>query len=375
MNEKRKPLKTLLFFEDLCFGGTQKQNLELALRMDRERFTPSILTLTGPTDLDDAAQKAGIPLLHMGQHRKPPMLFFSSLGKVLKNIAPDIILPCTAMPNIWGRIWGRFLKIPVVLGTCRGGGAPIRQHEWLLWRLADAIICNSQASMTKMEAFGASTERLFYIPNGVDTDLFHPVSNPADSQLIVCVARLAADKDHATLIRAFAMIAAKHPRATLRLVGDGPEGAALRRLASSFNADTSARIVFAGACSQPAPHYAEADIFALSSVREGQPNVILEAMSSGVAICATAVGGIPALVEEKVSGLLCPPKDVDAMARNLDLLLANPGLARQYGHAGRKFVENGFSFQAMVDAHQNLFEKLWERHGHNCGGKYNEINP
>ena len=102
-------------------------------------------------------------------------------------------------------------------------------------------------------------------------------------------------------------------------------------------------------------HYAAARVFALSSVREGQPNVILEAMACGLPVCATAVGGIPRLVEDGVNGYLSPAGDAAAMAQNCCKLLADGALCDSMGGAGRARVEKDFSFTAMVEAHQGIF--------------------
>lgn len=353
----QRPLKTLFLFEDLCFGGTQKQNLALACGMDRERFSPMILTLTGPTDLDQKAMDQGINPIHMGSSRKAAPFFFLRLASKLSDLKPDILVPCTALPNIWGRIWGKFLGIPVIIGTCRGGGAPFRQHERFLWHLCDHIVCNSRELVTAMRKRGAPQNHLSFIPNGVDSDFFCPDQTTCKTPLVVCVARLAKDKDHATLLKAFDIVAKKIPQARLRLVGEGPEEENLRKLASELSA--SQNIEFAGASSNPLPHYQQASVFALSSVREGQPNVILEAMSCGVPVCATNVGGIPALVGQNETGLLSAAGDFRALAKNLMQILENPEYRKNLGVAGRKSVIRGFSFTAMINAHQELFERMW----------------
>ena len=74
------PLRVLFLMEDLCYGGTQRQNLELARRLDRQKFTPIMLTLTGPTDLDAAAKDADIEVHHLGTGRRVPPMFFLQLG-------------------------------------------------------------------------------------------------------------------------------------------------------------------------------------------------------------------------------------------------------------------------------------------------------
>lgn len=171
-----KALNVLFLMEDLCFGGTQRQTLELARRLDRTCFIPSMLTLTGETDLDATAREAGIALRHMGTSRRVAPFFFLRLGRALLRAAPDILVPCTALPNIWGRLWGRHRRswAPVILGTCRGGGSLKRQHERFLWRLTDHLICNSEALQEALQNLGVPAQRVSYIPNGVDTGWFTP---------------------------------------------------------------------------------------------------------------------------------------------------------------------------------------------------------
>ena len=144
-----RPLNVLFLMEDLCFGGTQRQTLELARRLDRKRFSPAMLTLTGATDLDSAARDAGIGLTHLGASRSAAPFFFLRLAPALRRAAPDILVPCTALPNIWGRIGGRALVVPVVVGTCRCAGGTQRPHErwrgrrcsgaWRAWRATRII--------------------------------------------------------------------------------------------------------------------------------------------------------------------------------------------------------------------------------------------
>ena len=357
------PQRILFFMEDLCYGGTQRQTLELARRLDRTRFTPVMLTLTGPTDLDEAARDAGIELHHMGHDRKVPPLFFAALYSKLRRLQPDVIVPCTALPNIWGRIWGRLgwlgeKKAPRIVGTCRGGGGPKRQHERWLWRLTDHMICNSEALHEILLYFGLPQSRLSYIPNGVDTEFFAPsgAAPSARAPEIVCVARLAGDKDHLTLLRAFEIVLQRHPSARLRIVGDGPEEANLHQWAKEHAAGSNVDFIPGGLDMRG--HYAAGRIFALSSVREGQPNVILEAMACGLPVCATSVGGIPRLVESGQNGLLSQAGDVAALAENCCRLLEDGALCDAMGQAGRLRVERDFSFTAMVEAHQAVFEGL-----------------
>lgn len=352
-------MRILFLLEDLCYGGTQRQMLELAARLDRRRFVPLMLTLTGPTDLDGLARQAGIEVHHLGRDRRLAPLFFGRLGSALRRLRPDVLVPCTALPNIWGRLWGRALGLPV-LGTVRGGGGPGRQHERFLWRFAQHLVCNSEALYDVLQGLGVPPERLSYVPNGVDTDVFRapasslPVS--ARPPRLLCVARLAGDKDHPTLLRAFARVLERHPDAVLRLVGDGPEEQRLRQWAAAHPAGK--RVEFVPGRPDVREEYAGARLFALSSVREGQPNVLLEAMSCGLPLCATAVGGIPRLVTDGENGFLCEAGDDAALARQICRLLEDPALGDRLGQAGRERAVRDFSFARMVAAHEALFERL-----------------
>ncbi len=348
--------KLLFCMEDLCFGGTQRQTLELVRRLDRSRFAPSMLVFTGPTDLDDIPHSLNVPVTYLGKTRSVHPFFFVTMASAIKGLAPDLIIPATALPNIWARIWGKLFSIPVI-GTCRGGGGPKRQHERLLWPLTARMICNSLALREHLLRLGVDARRLFYIPNGVDTDFFRPQSPPPSQRppLLLCVARLAQDKDHLTLFQAFEQIVKHVPEARLRLVGDGPLEAKLTAWAA---AHPGLAIDFVPGTSDVRPHYAEARLFVLSSVREGQPNVLLEAMSCGLPVCATDVGGIPALVEDGRTALLCPPQKPEALAENCLRLLKDPAMGDSFGRAGRDRVLASYAFTSMVEAHEELFAQV-----------------
>lgn len=350
-------MRILFLMEDLRYGGTQRQMFELAARLDRRRFAPLMLTLTGPTDLDALARQAGIEVHNLGRDHRLAPFFFARLGAALRRLRPDVLVPCTALPNIWGRLWGRALGLPV-LGTVRGGGGPKRQHERALWRLAQHIVCNSEALRDILQRLGVPPGRLSYVPNGVDTDVFRAPDAPVSARppRLLCVARLAGDKDHPTLLRAFARVLDRHPDAVLRLVGDGPEEHSLRRWAAAHPAGK--RVEFAPGRPDVREEYAQARLFVLSSVREGQPNVLLEAMSCGLPLCATAVGGIPRLITDGENGFLCEPGDDAALARHICRLLEDPPLGDKLGQAGRERVLRDFSFARMVAAHEALFERL-----------------
>ncbi|MDR1855934.1 MAG: glycosyltransferase [Desulfovibrio sp.] len=354
----RRPLKVLFLMEDLRFGGTQRQTIALARRLDRERFLPVVATLTGPTDMDGEVRDAGIELRHLGRGRDVAWDFLPGVFRMLREMRPDVLVPCTAIPNIWGRIFGRLLRVPAIVGTCRGGGAPVRQHERFLWRLAHRVVCNSGALERTLLDMGVPSGRVACIVNGVDAHRFAPGEDPVSGRppLILCVGRLHEDKDPLTLLRAFERVLEARGDARLRIVGDGPEGEVVRAWVEGHEAGAAVELV--PGTRDVLGHYGRARLLVLASRREGTPNVILEAMACGLPVCATNVGGIPSLVEDGVTGCLSDAGDVGALAGNLLALLDDPSGCERMGLAGRERVLREYSFEVMVRRHEEIFAAL-----------------
>jgi len=370
----RGPARVVLLLQDLLFGGTQRQALELARGLDPARFAVEMWMLSPGRDFAPKAEACGIPLVWLSHKPAVGLGALRGLWRRLSQTPPDILVPLTAVPNIWGRLFGRLRGVPVVLGSCRGGGAVARQHERWLARAAHHHICNSRPLRDILvDGLGHPADRVTVIPNGVDTDHFTPP--PEDLRpvrdVILCVARMSLDKDHETLLRAFEIVAREHERAELWLVGDGPEAAGVARLVSRHPFRGRIRAYPGGA--DPRPFYQQAKVLVLSSVREGLPNVILEAMSMGLPVAATAVGGIPGVLSAAPDaadapheageaagpcGLLSPAADPAALAASVLALLRDEALRDRLGRAGRARAVADYSLRAMVAAHEDVFTRL-----------------
>ena len=349
--------------EELNFGGTQRQTLELAARLDRSRFRPVIWTLCGGTpDLLTWAHERGITVQALTTHaRFRPEAALPALWRRLGSGPPPLIHLCTALPNIWGRILGSLRRAPRILASCRSGTAIRNQHERFLWRLAHAHVCNTSPLRDALiRDIGVPASQVTCIPNGVDTQFFCPAPAPAQSPEIVCVGRMVPDKDHATLLDAFARVLLVEPQARLRLVGDGPLADAVRERAGK--GDCGGRVLLHPGSSDLRPMLHQARVFALASVSEGLPNVLLEAMSCALPVVATRVGGVPDLVSHEQNGLLVPPRDPAALAAALVRLLGDPGACADMGASGRAHVLRHHGYENMVTRHEDVYASLMERH-------------
>lgn len=181
---------------------------------------------------------------------------------------------------------------------------------------------------------------------------------PADAKVVLAVGRLSREKAHAGLIRAFAELRQKNAAfdARLVIVGDGPERPRLEGLAADRN--VAGVVHFAGQQTVVRPYYAAADLLALPSHSEGSPNVLLEAMAYELPVVATAVGGIPEIVEDERSALLVPPGSVHELGEAMGRLLSRPELANRLVAAARLCVRDRHSPAGYATAILDIYREL-----------------
>lgn len=204
--------------------------------------------------------------------------------------------------------------------------------------------------------------------NGVDDQLFCPSPDreaarrvlglPEDQFYWVSVCRLVRQKGTEELAAAFRFVARRCARARLLLIGDGPEAASLKgRFSQEGLGD---RVILAG--QRPPEEVARwlqaADAFVLASHAEGLPNVILEAMASGLPVVATDVGGTREAVLDRVSGLLVPPREVQSLTDAMLQISQRTDLSANLGAEGRKRVEQQFGWRASALRWIEVYENV-----------------
>ncbi|MBB4659091.1 glycosyltransferase involved in cell wall biosynthesis [Parvularcula dongshanensis] len=199
------------------------------------------------------------------------------------------------------------------------------------------------------------------IPNGVDTEYWHPFepsaasdeARPHNDLRIVAAGRLESVKGFDTLIRAFA---AHAPRAaSLLIAGDGAEEENLRALASHLG--VADRITYAGCLSRDELRgaFQAADLYVLPSRSEGLPLALLEAMACGLPVLATKVGAVPQVVDEEC-GRTVPPEDEDALGAALESLLSDTSALSEMGARARDRARQ-YDVASTLDAYTDLIER------------------
>jgi glycosyltransferase involved in cell wall biosynthesis len=239
-----------------------------------------------------------------------------------------------------------------------------------LYHLSDAVFAVSdEVRDYYCRETGFPRGRMRVIPNGIDVrridaaacDAREELGVGADDFIIGTVARLNATKDTMTLARAFARLYLSQdsskprtlPKLRLLIVGDGDQRAAIE----SFVAERSlsGAVTFMGVRHDVPRLLGAMNLFALSSLSEGAPITVLEAMAARLPVVATRVGALPEMTEEGLTGFLVEPKDERAMAERFARFLSDRDLARRFGHAARRKVEREYSLDAMLRRYTELY--------------------
>jgi glycosyltransferase involved in cell wall biosynthesis len=226
-------------------------------------------------------------------------------------------------------------------------------------RAAAALVTVSDANARYIhKTFGVPAGHIRVIPCGVDTELFRPARERPHAPHIVCVARLVPVKNLGLLLDACAGLRARGMDFRCVLIGDGPERSSLEAARAQLGLEGVVELAGAAEQADVLEWWRRACVAVLTSDREGMPVSLMEAAACGVPAVATAVGGVPELVEDGVTGLLTPPGDARALADALGRLLGDPGRAAQMGAAARARAVERFSVRRQVNRLLGLWSGL-----------------
>jgi glycosyltransferase involved in cell wall biosynthesis len=340
--------------------------------------------------LEHLAADGGLPttrIRELGRRISPigDLRAFTQLLRLVFREAPDVIHTHTAKAGTLGRVAAWLFNITrrrrrrcLVVHTFHGHvltgyfrpatNVAVRLVERTLARITDCVVTLSPAQRDDIVTrFGiAAAARTAVVPLGLDLEhlarldwlaphLRRQFGIPEQSLVVGYVGRFVAIKDLATLVHAFARVAGKRPDAVLLLAGDGPIRPGIEALAAALALQKQVHL--AGWVEELAPLYATMDICALSSLNEGTPVALIEAMAAGKAVVATRVGGVADVVEHERTGLLVPSRDPGALADAIMRLADDPGERARMGAAGREAVLGRFSAERLVDDVDRLYRR------------------
>jgi glycosyltransferase involved in cell wall biosynthesis len=259
--------------------------------------------------------------------------------------------------------------------TVHGWGVQDKRTNWyyridrMCLRRYEKVICVSEDLHDECIAAGVPRQRCVHVPNAINLHEYSREMTRADAKkrlgidprrlVIGAVGRLSAEKAFDLLIRAAAQLLQRHFDVELVIVGDGDQRALLQDLIATLGCGERVRLL--GYQSSPKTTYEAMDIYALSSLREGLPNVVLEAMAMDVPVAATRVAGVPQLIRDRDNGLLIEPGDVGALTCALQELFENPELRTRLAQSGRRTVTTSYDFERRIKRLSDLYDRLLGR--------------
>lgn len=369
-------------------GGAQVHVQNLVGGLDARRFTSEVVSLSdGPavrrlraaghevTVIDEPEDRAALTALVAHLRRRPAQIIHNHMFRAeVIGTRAALALAESGLPR------------PYVVGTVHSSRVRSRADRSLLRRLTpsmDRLIAVSMAIVAKLEAEGRVGPPIELIYNGVDLERYayqeacctlpEEYGFPEGAPLVGVVARLEPEKGHATLLDAWPAVLDVVPDARLLVIGEGSQRPALEEQAERLGllgancgpddcvgtrrARPGAKVLFTGLRDDVPAVTAALDVAVLPSYREAQGLAILEAMALRRPVVATAVGGVPEMIEHERTGLLVPARDPGALAAAIVRLLTDHPLADTLARAGHDVVHARFCLETMLRAVSAIYEE------------------
>lgn len=358
-------LRVLHVLGGAAVGGAERQLLLLLRNRADDVDARLLLVRGGPLARQFAAV---VPTDVVPKVGKADPICLARMVALLRHHQPDIVHTWGSTANLWGATAARVAGVPHLVvsdvGIDAWKGRVLRRADAALYGWADVVTGNASAVTDGAVRRGADRAKTRVIGNGVVLpDEVAPASE-REPGLVVYLGRMHPDKGPDLLVDAVTEVADVAP--SMRIVMAGPATQPLERRLLKQVRETIARrgltgrIELPGVVSEPEQLLRRASVLALSSRTEGFPNVVLEAMANGTPVVATAVGGVPEVVADGVTGRLVAAGDMTAFGRALVETLADPATAESRARAARKVVEDEYSVEAVTARWSQLYAELAE---------------
>ena len=358
-----------LIIPTLVQGGAEKQLTLLAQHLPQEEFETHVIVLTHSGPYEQQLKERGIPLHFVDKKSKFDVGAYFRLKKLIQSIAPDLVHTWLFAANSYGRQAAHSARVPVIVAgeRCVDPWKTKVHHAIDRWqaRYTDAIITNTSAISDFYAQHGISKELFRVIPNAVlpptqkkinKQELFERLKIPKRKKVIGAIGRLWAQKGYRDLIWASEILRAAYEDVILVIVGDGPDREQLMHYRDKIHAFEAVR--FVGHRSDAGELLTAFDALWNGSLYEGQSNTILEAMSLGIPVVASNIGGNRSVVVDDETGFLFKPGDIEGVVRKTIKLLKDEELYGRLSRNSLQRIEQEFSLEAMVAKHSETYHEL-----------------
>ncbi|MDO6425486.1 glycosyltransferase [Thalassotalea sp. 1_MG-2023] len=361
----RKTIAHLILQLDI--GGLERVMLNCIRQMQQQSDVKHvIISLTTANNFSQSDLNEQVPVYCLHKKAGNDWKLHFRLFQLLREIKPDILHsynlstieyhPIAMLAGVKGRIHaehGRDINDPQGLN---------KKHN-VLRKLMSLFIHRYIAVSQELfqwlnTTVGISTKKTQLIANGINTELFNLPKQHSQHIRFANIARLSPIKDHKNLLRACQLLQQDHGEQawSMTIIGDGPLRQELELLTQEYQLNE--RVHFLGARDDIAQLLTQVDVFVLSSIAEGIPMTILEAMSASTAIIATEVGGIPQVIEQHKEGILVEKQNSVELEKAMAFYLDNVEKTTEHGEQAREKVLNSYNEQRMVKDYLACYDQL-----------------
>jgi len=371
------PEKTLensritLVIGELGQGGAEKQLVYIARALQELGVDLQCLTLTRGEYYESKLLEIGLHPIWIGRFSNPGIRLLLAT-KVARKHRPRFFQASHFYTNLYISLLPRIFRQTIGIGSIRGNAfheveANGRWAQWLL-RAPAYLLANSYTGKANTGHFGVNEKKVFVLPNVIDLDEFDMRAEvagltqlPTEECIVATVARLVEVKRLDRFLQALAIARQSVPQIIGWVIGDGPERSRLEQIASRLGLLPDG-VCFWGNRTDVASILKRADVFVLTSEREGFPNVLLEAMAACLPIVTTPAGDAAIVVKDGITGVIVSGEQIEQIADRLVFLAQQPAQRTALGLAGRLRVEQNYSFTSLPQALKQLYHQISTTH-------------
>lgn len=366
-----RPWRVVQLIYSLPVGGAEDLMAAMVTGLDARRFEVQAATIGPPGVVGQELLRAGYPVRSLGLDlkRTPFVRLVARVRDLLRELQPDILHTHLYHPNLYGRLASVGLGLQGVVASVHNSYTRVKLHR-CLWNfflsgLTDKVLVSSPQVWQDVHTWDrVPAGKLEVFPYGIRlTDLevsLDPAAIRAELGIsgfvLGVVGRLEEQKGHPYLLAALPEIIQEIPDLTVLLVGEGKEGAALRRLVQELG--LGSRVHFLGTRRDLPRLFRAMDLVVQPSLWEGLPLTLLMGMGAGLPVVGTLVSGTIDVVEDGTNGILVAPGDSQALAHAILELYRRPETRRRLGDAARRTVAEKHSQEAMLRRLEQIYLKI-----------------
>lgn len=383
-----RPIRILRIIARLNVGGPTIHVTLLANRLGPPEYESLLVCGTvepGEGDMGYFAEQYGvhpvvIPELGRSLHPLRDAVTIWKVYRLIREYQPDVVHTHTSKAGFVGRVAAWMAGVPVIIHTFHGHvfygyfGRPLTAIfmflERMTARMSDTVITLTDSLRRELADVYhiARKSRITVLPLGLDLDGFAQTPRkggafrqawniPADAALFGIVGRLASVKNHALFLDAALLVRAQLPGARFVIVGDGETRAEIEARVDALG--LSDAVTLTGWQRDLAPIYSDLDVLVISSINEGTPVSVIEALAAGCPVVSTYVGGLPDLLDHGDLGVLVPPGDAEALAQAIVDTYRNP----PDGRRAQELMLDRYGIARLVRDLDSLYRGLLAKKG------------